>query len=331
MYENSSMSKTEFQALEDKMSTGKVRPWKEKKQNSLEVSGAYYDADLKNKSERMASCADVLEFKKTSKGLRLANTWFCKVRLCPMCNWRRSLKLATQNKQIVQEANKREKLRWIFLTLTGGKTVEGQALKERVEHMSKSFNRLMKYKTITNVCRGFFRGLEVTKTKGKYHPHFHVLIAVKPSFFKDKYIKQSEWMSLWQKALKTTDKVIVDVRVVKPNEKHKKLSDDEIKAMEGALHEVSKYAVKDTDLLKGDRQENAMTVYTVDQAISHKRLIGYGGLLKEIRNELQLGDPEEEAANLIQIDEECEDQVANEVEHVMAYWHYGIKNYVLKD
>ena len=34
------------------------------------------------------------------------------------------------------------------------------------------------------------------------HPHYHALLLVKPSYFTKNYIKQSEWVEMWQKALR---------------------------------------------------------------------------------------------------------------------------------
>ncbi|MGU3443661.1 protein rep [Bacillus cereus] len=322
---------TQVQILKDKTKSGKIRPWKEKKTNNLRVASSYLDASLKNKAVRVSQCANILQFQVTQQGQKLAHTWFCKVRLCPMCNWRRSIKLASQNREIVLTANKEEKLKWIFLTLTTGETIEGKHLKERIEHSMMAFNRFMKYKRIQKVTRGYFRGLEVTKNHNKYHPHFHVLLAVRPSYFNHLYIKQKDWANLWKKAMRSSSDIIVDVRTVKPNKKYESLTEDKIQAFEGALQEVSKYPVKDIELLKGNRQQNAMTIYTLDNALSNKRLIGYGGLLKDIRKKLQLQDIEEDTVNLIHIDENCNDVIASEVEVVTAYWHYGLHEYVVSN
>ena len=40
---------------------------------------------------------------------------------------------------------------------------------------------------------------------GMYHPHFHVLLMVKPSFFKGTgYVKQEQWAEIWQDCMKLT-------------------------------------------------------------------------------------------------------------------------------
>lgn len=256
-----------------------------------------------------------------------------------MCNWRRSLKIAFHNKKIVEEANKREKLRWIFVTLTV-RNVDGPDLKGTIDTMMKSWNRFMGYKQIKNIAKGYFRALEVTKNRKEdsewnntYHPHFHVLLAVKPSYFTRDYIKHDEWVSLWKKALQVDYSPIVNVQAVKPK---KELELDNVekqvkKAIEeqNAILEVSKYPVKDTDILPSQEltEDGIETVWTLDDALSYKRLIAYGGILKQIHKDLNLDDPED--GNLIKVDD-TNDETANAICEVMAYWNPGIRNYVLK-
>ncbi len=74
-------------------------------------------------------------------------------------------------------------------------------------------------------------------------------------------------------------------------------------------------------------EDNLNTVFYLDDALSVRRLIGYGGILKEIHKELNLWDAED--GDLVKIEEE-DDEVANEAFEVMAYWHPGIKNYIIK-
>lgn len=334
--------------LNDASSSGKKRDWKGKKQrSSLMAEHFHYAGDkyqeehLHKKAKRMKECCDILTFKLTDEGLKLYQAYLCKVRLCPMCNWRRSLKIAWQNKRIVETANKQYKLRWIFLTLTI-KNCEANRLKETVDYMMKSWNRFIGYKRIKEAVRGYFRALEITKNRnphsksnGTYHPHFHVLICVQPSYFKGgKYIKQKEWQAFWKRAAKLDYDPIVDIRPVRPKEGQLNLDkvEDDIKQAikeQKAIQEISKYPVKDTDVLPADKltTDGIETVYTLDNAVAHKRLIGYGGILREIRRELELDDPED--GDLIRTTDE--DPVANGIAEVTAYWHIGIKDYVIYD
>lgn len=257
-----------------------------------------------------------------------------------MCNWRRSLKIAFQNKKIIAAVNEREKVKWVFLTLTV-RNVEAHELKNTMDQMTQAFNRFTKYARFKKSVKGYFRAMEVTRNwdkesewYGTYHPHFHVLLAVPNDYFGRNYIKQSEWTDLWQRAMKLDYVPIVHVQRVKPKKDTTNFVEleDEVKksiAEQNAIFEVSKYPVKDTDVIRGNQvtPENIQTVKDLDKALAYKRLISYGGLLKEIHKELNLDDAED--GDLIHIDDET-DEIANGAVEVMAYWHVGLNNYVIK-
>lgn len=332
---------TDIEILKDRDSRGKERDWKGKKNRSLLMADHHEVAELTKKAERMYDCGNYLVFKLKDSRLKLYQAYFCKARLCPMCNWRRSLKIAFQNKKIIQTLNEREKVQWVFLTLTV-RNVEGDELKNKMDQMTKAWNRFAGYAKFKKSVKGYFRAMEVTRNwdkksewYGTYHPHFHVLLAVPNSYFQAKYyIKQSEWTSMWQRAMKLDYTPIVHVAKVKPKTESSDFVEieEEIKktiAEQNAIFEVSKYPVKDTDVIRGNKvtPENVQTVKDLDTALAYKRLISYGGLLKEIHKELNLDDAED--GDLIHIDED-NDEVANGAVDVMAYWHVGLNNYVIK-
>ncbi len=154
--------------------------------------------------------------------------------------------------------------------------------------------------------KGYFRPMEVTRNwdkdsewYGTYHPHFLVLLAVPNDYFGRNYIKQSEWTDMWQRAMKLDYTPIVHVAKVKPKAESADFGEveQELKKVileQNAVFEVSKYPVKDTDVIRGNEvtTENVQTVKDLDKALAYKRLISYGGLLKDIHKELNLGDAE---------------------------------------
>jgi len=79
-----------------------------------------------DKAERLAHCAAWAEFERLPDGqsLRLHDASFCRVRLCPMCQWRRSLKLGAQVRRVVERANADHiqetgaAWRWLMVTFT---------------------------------------------------------------------------------------------------------------------------------------------------------------------------------------------------------------------
>ncbi|MDA1478428.1 protein rep [Bacillus changyiensis] len=337
-------SESNYNILEDETATGKKRDWKGKKSRS-NLMGKHYEGLNKRvgapyyskRAQRLFECAEQLWFVRdleTGK-LKLKRAHFCKVRLCPMCAWRRSLKIAYHNKLIVEEANRQYHCAWLFLTLTI-RNVEGRELSPSITDMMKGFNRLMKYKRVDIAKLGYFRALEITKNHKEhtYHPHFHVLLPVKKSYFTGKsYISQKDWTSLWKKAMKLDYTPIVHIQRVKGKASidAEQIESEVREAMEEqkAVLEISKYPIKDTDVIRGHKvtEDNLDTVYYLDDALSFRRLIGYGGILKEIHKELNLDDAED--GDLVKIEED-NDEVANEAFEVMAYWHPGIKNYIIK-
>jgi len=334
----------ELTPLKDLDSRGKERPWKEKKKRSM-ITADHHAAveELRKKALRIYDCGNYLVFKLKDGRLKLYQAYFCKARLCPMCNWRRSLKIAFQNKKIIQTVNEREKVKWVFLTLTV-RNVEGEHLKETMDYMTKAWNNFSRYARFKKSVKGYFRAMEVTRNwdknsewYGTYHPHFHVLLAVPNSYFKKKdiYIKQSEWTDMWKRAMKLDYIPIVNVKRVKPKSETQDFTelDEEMRksiAEQKAVFEVSKYPVKDSDVIRGDNvtDENIQTVKDLDSALAYKRLISYGGLLKDIHKELNLSDPED--GDLIHIDEDS-DETANGAVEVMAYWHIGLNEYIISE
>ncbi len=123
--------------LKDVNGNGEERDWKGKKKRSLLMADHHAKVEeLTKKAEHMYDCGNYLVFKMKDGRLKLYQAYFCKARLCPLCNWRRSLKIAFQNKRIIQTVNEHEKVKWVFLTLTV-RNVEGEELKDTMDRMTK--------------------------------------------------------------------------------------------------------------------------------------------------------------------------------------------------
>lgn len=338
--QDKSSEEKEIEILRDVNDFGKERDWQGKKTRTMLMAQHHAEIEeLKKKAERMYDCGNYLVFKMKDGTLKLYQAYFCKARLCPMCNWRRSLKIAFQNKKIIEKVNEQEKVKWVFLTLTV-RNVEGEELKNTMDQMTKAWNNFSRYAKFKKSVKGYFRAMEVTRNwnkesewYGTYHPHFHILIAVPIDYFGRNYIKQSEWTSMWQKAMKIDYKPIVHVAKVKPKEDSSDFVEieKEVKktiSEQNAVFEVSKYPIKDSDVIRGSEvtSENVRTVKDLDKALAYKRLISYGGILAKIHRELNLSDAED--GDLIHIDDDS-DEVANGAVDVMAYWNIGLNNYVL--
>ncbi|MEZ0116531.1 UNVERIFIED_ORG: plasmid rolling circle replication initiator protein Rep [Heyndrickxia coagulans] len=172
---------------------------------------------------------------------------------------------------------------------------------------------------------GFMRTTEVTVNPidHSYNQHMHVLLCVKPTYFKntENYINQKQWIQFWKRAMKLDYDPDVKVQIVKPKDKHK--SD-----IHSAVDETAKYPVKDMDFMTDDEEKNLRRVADLEKGLYRKRLISYGGLLKEIHKELSLDDTED--GDLIHTDDD-EDEACENAYSIIAYWNWERRNYFIKD
>lgn len=345
----------DIEILEDKTKSGKIRPWKEKKLNSLELSGSYDRLKLQNKFLEVKRCGETLVFKQFADGTKkLDNVYFCKKRLCSICAWRRELKIFSQVSQIINSVNSENTYKFLFLTLTC-KNIPSNKLSGEIDNLIKSFERIFRRSTVKNSIKGWFRALEIThdvnrkitkemyygckekhlKSRKKYydslnlkvgddnpnfdmyHPHFHVILVVNKSYFTDKdyYISQEKWTSLWQESLRCDYVPRVHIEAFK-NKNNK------------GIAEAAKYTVKDSDyLVKNDPDLTDETVITLDIALHHRRLVAFGGILKDEHKRLKLEDLNNKDIDLIHVDGE---EILDELNFVMEryQWNVGYSNYV---
>lgn len=312
-----------LETLEDKSETGKARPWKEKKNNTTKLAEAYAVFDEK-KAERVKSCGTYLEFSSEVNGDKrtLTKSNFCHVRLCPMCGWRRSLKIFSQMTAIMDYAEKEKQYQYLFLTLTV-KNCSGAELEDTIKKMMKAWDRFCKKKAVADTVLGWYRGLEVTHNLDKsnkdydtYHPHFHVVLMVSKSYFQGKYyIKQEEWKEFWKSAMRLEYDPQVDVRKVKGNTAK-------------AIAEIAKYTVKDNDyLIDEDFDLTVETVKILDKALARKRLVAFGGRFKDIHKLLNLDDAVDGDLVHVEAEEKSND---DEIRKIAYFWHVGYRQYIKK-
>ena len=329
--------------LIDKKSSGKVNPWKEKKCKSLLLSESYERIGNVKKFQRVKSCGDLLSFKKSEDEFKLHQANFCKVRLCPMCSWRRSLKIYGQVSKIMDVLTKNEDYQYIFLTLTVKNCFDNELAKS-IDSLIAAFKELNRTKEFKAAVKGYFRALEIThnlnsqsKSFDTYHPHFHCILVVNKTYFNDNkiYITQKQWTSIWKKCLKIDYEPIVHITKFK--------SEDEI-SLKKSICETAKYTVKDNDYIiepcdyykkvLPDEALNLFIQYTneltdksvsiLDYSMSNRRLVAFGGEFKRIHKELNLDDVLD--GDLINTDIE---NIRPDVSFVIINykWNIGYKNY----
>jgi plasmid rolling circle replication initiator protein Rep len=258
---------------------------------SERISKISYSQDdiYQRKAERVKNCASFLAFDKYQstkkaddimRSLRTAN--FCKDKFCPMCNWRQSQRLMSDMMSIFDQLDK-DRYELIFMTLTMSNPPMNQ-IRNALVHMAVSFNRLMKYKAVQAVVKGFLRSVEFIGDKtadGYCHPHYHCLIVVNKSYFTDRtYLSQKKWRELWKRALRVDYLPEVNVKKIKARKFVDELGvTHQFSAIQSAVCEVTKYCLK-SSALKAMSDKDFKDLYIGTRSIRKYRL---GGILREIK------------------------------------------------
>lgn len=229
--------------------------------------------------ERISSCGDFLQFLSDEKieHLKLENANFCGNRFCPQCSANKSREDALQLATMIDYLKQEYGYEFIFLTLTAP-NIPAYKVQEELKEYSKSFERLFKTKKVKTAIKGYVRKLEMTynSVRNDYHPHYHVLLAVRKSYFtqSSQYISQKEWLRLWANAKKDPTIKSVDIRKFKAK-------DDLYKA----IFEISKYISKDSDYMYS---KDVFKVFY--KSLKGKRMLSYSGCFKDAVKLYKSGD-----------------------------------------
>ena len=313
--------------LEDVSATGRKRPWKEHKMGSIQLAELFRAAEKyghslpESRLRDLEECADALWFLQDVEGKRrLKSANFCRVRVCPMCNWRRSLKLFSQVSAVTDAILAEKKARFIFVTLTV-ENVRGEVLRETIDRLNKAFKYIVdKHQTFAPAKKlkenllGYMKAEEITYNADRddFHPHIHAILEVRPSYFDSGYIKQKDWTELWRAALGVDYDPLVDVRNIKGGTAK-------------AVAEVAKYPVKMDAILKiADKEKAAKALTQLYAAIFKRRLVTFGGDFREYRRRLQLDDVEN--GDLTHV--ETEEKTFNAVAQVLFKWRANVGAYI---
>jgi plasmid rolling circle replication initiator protein Rep len=272
------------------------KPWDRHRNCADQVSSLYDQADSEDYSVRINRCSQMLLFGSRldvqgQRTIRLKSAFFCRVRNCPVCQWRRSLmwKARLGNALPLIERDY-PKACWLHLTLTV-RNCPITDLRNTLKLMNAAWQRLSQLKKFPAI--GTFKSLEVTRGKdGSAHPHFHILMMVMPNYFGGNYIKQDKWVEMWRKALRVDYDPGAHIQRIKSNS-NRDISD--------TIKEVAKYTVKGDDLVIDSEW---LLEYT--KQVHKTRAISLGGILKQYlsedeatNEELVLGESTDELNELV--------------------------------
>lgn len=287
--------------------------------------------------------------------MKLHKANFCRNRLCSMCMKRRQMKIFSQVSRVMDVACSMGKYEFVFLTLTHPNCY-GDELPTVLDSMFSAFADFSQRPVFKRAFPGWYRALEVNfdpqekitcdmywgnpkrhlkqrkayydrlcLTIGddnpnfmKFHPHFHVILAVERDYFTGpNYLSQEQLASMWSKNLGVPGEYRqVFIEKVKPA-----AADRLDGRLKKAVSEVAKYPIKDFEIFVPEHDD--LTDYAVDHlyhSLFNRRMIAYGGLLKKIHRDLKLSDPID--GDLVHVDDE---QVREDIEYIVKRfcWRVG--------
>lgn len=310
--------------------------FKEKKHKSYYMANSYIRNHWDDYAARMRWCGTQLRFKEFSDGqVKLDNANFCRIRMCPLCSWRRSLKIYSQASKIMDHIIENNNYIFLFLTLTI-KNVTGEELNKSIDDILAGYNKLFFIRKIQRSIKGSFRALEITHNTNidspafnTYHPHLHCILAVDKTYLSGKdYISHEDWVRYWKDCISADYDPIVRIERLKIKDRDtntiKMIETKE--DMKKALCEVAKYTVKDSDVINDNLDLMDQAVFYLHNALAGRRLISFKGCFFKARKELNLDDIID--GDLIHVDG---DQVRQDLDFIIKTyrWHVGFGNYIL--
>ena len=257
------------------------RPWDVHRAQAQAVEGFYRDAAFDALAGRIKGCTAYLGFVWSDPDpetgelrFKLRAARFCRVRHCPVCQWRRSLMWQARFLKalpVIEQAY--PSARWLFLTLTV-RNCPITDLRATIQSMNKAWHRLVAREEFGAV-QGWVRTTEVTRgCDDSAHPHFHVLMMVRPSYFKKHYVRHERWVELWRECARLNYRPTVDIRTVKPKPGKPEF------ALRRAISETLKYTVKPSDL-------SGEWLIELTRQVHRLRFVSSGGVLRDILREGQ--------------------------------------------
>ncbi len=258
-------------------------------------------SNMEQKARHLWECGTYLELDGNG---RLVKSNLCRERWCPLCQWRRSLRVYGQVQQMLGWLAP-QKFKYLHLVLTVP-NCSGDDLKTLCDWLYRRSTAMFSDRLYSrrdqlaplahckHSFRGIVRALEVTYNSDTdlYHPHLHCLIAVKPSYFNNPadYYSQQKLSVLWTGyaaptfGMKDGELFVLHVQRVKDSEQ------------DNAVAEVAKYAVKpfhcDLDI---SGYKHILPV--LDRALAGRRMLQLYGVFADAARALKidLNDDDEQS------------------------------------
>lgn len=257
--------------------------WAEKKLLAKEMAKKFRQIGEWTRAARMESCAEIVAGRICSDCGQMMVDYanLCRDRFCPVCKWRLSMQRFANMIQIVTGLRTAyPEADWQFVTLTA-KNCPVEDLTDMLDEMNRCWNCIASSKKFKGQVAGWAKSVEITHNPrtGELHPHFHILMMYHEGFAPTDYV-----IKRWLKGIRRTASALAQkadkIQFTTSDEKEvgaQMWEDDVDRQAIDAILETFKYATKDSEIL----QLPAQAFFTVTRTIANRRLISFGGLIKE--------------------------------------------------
>lgn len=330
-----------------------------KKRLAMEISDSFRRQGEYDRADYIKYCNSLRYFAECElhpgdKHLIKAN--FCKDRFCPVCNYLRSQeqkRMLLEMLSAMANDNNTKHAKAIFVTFTVP-NVTGAELNDTVDKMQKAISSMVRGqqifrkktvrgKTEKPMILGTLRSLEITAKYSKkdgeimFHPHYHVLMMVKASYFKgDNYVSQDKWADIWKHYMGFDKDEFISVNVKRV--KDKKTGEYNNTA---AVAETAKYAVKDTDIVKIDGNTGKVNNNDTDYILGHlatalkgRQMTVMTGVFREFKkyiksknNDIDMVEPVAEVMTDGQLTQYFCKKCGLEMTKILTQYHFGASVY----
>lgn len=291
--------------MSKKSNLSKIGLFQLHRNNNVDIVNKYKNIHQEHTAKNIHLCAyslylekyvnnTTLEMKEKAKPLMT-----CKNKFCANCTYLKSRKVLQQTIKVMEYINNND-IKYVpyHLTLTiKNPSVDDfeKTLKTINNAFRLMFKKTSKYK-FKNFVLGYQASRETTqsqdaKQRNELHPHIHVLLLLDQKFYNAKSrsskLTKIDILKEWNLCLRHYDSNFpestqIDFKQIKTD----KTNDANLQI--NAIAEVSKYPVKLGDLTKMSDQHFEL----LDSVLFNKRLMTFGGIIKDARHKLSLVDEE---------------------------------------
>jgi hypothetical protein len=173
--------------------------WDDLKKRNLAFAERLSSFDPKL-AQRVEECADIVKFKECANGfLAFKSARFCRVRGCPMCEWRRSRRIAKLVARAVEKLEIKPNDKWQQLGVSIH-PIPVSELSRGLDDLCNGFSRLSQLKAWR--IQGGFRFIQLQWMEDMVQPSIQFLGLFPARMMGKNYISKDKWTKLWVQSVR---------------------------------------------------------------------------------------------------------------------------------